>query len=78
MVELWPFLLGFGLVYKCIYLHMHLCVNSKMYSSQKVRSLRRTTVHVGLIHLLLKITCLQIHQNKNQALIPVFTIMHLS
>ena len=34
MVELWPFLLGFGLVYKCIYLHMHLCVNSKKYSSQ--------------------------------------------
>ena len=29
MIELWPFLLGFGLVYKCIYLHMHLCVNSK-------------------------------------------------
>ena len=45
--------------------------------------LRRTTdkkcrVHVGLNHLLLKITCLQMHQKKNQALIPVFTIMHLS
>ena len=40
--------------------------------------LRRTTdkkcrVHVGLIHLLLTITCLQIHQKKNQALIPVFS-----
>ena len=45
--------------------------------------LRRTTdkkcrVHVGSNHLLLIITCLQMHQKKNQALIPVLTIMHLS
>ena len=39
---------------------------------------KKCRVHVGLNHLLLKITCLQMHQKKNQALIPVFTIMHLS
>jgi hypothetical protein len=69
MVELWPFLLDFGLIYKCIYLHMHLCVNSNKVQFPKLcilkYDLRGTTdkkcrVHVGLNHLLLTITCLQI------------------
>ena len=88
MEELWPFPLGFGLVYKCIYLHAFMCKFKKVQLPKLCTcilkyNLRRTTdkkccVHVGLNHLLLKITCLQMHQKKNQALIPVFTIMHLS